>query len=311
MHDVRAALAQTLERLTEGQDGYLRSAVTGLALMRHEGSGSLVYDIYTPVLCVVLHGAKQVALCDVVYAVHAGEGLLVSVEVPVVARVDSSESDPYIAMAVDLDLALVDRLSHELSDGEIEGEDRSLTILPCVDERMLSCLFRILALTERPHEQAILMPGLLWEFHYLLLIGPLGATLRRMARPDSHHRRIGTAISLLRKHFAEPLPIDALARSAGMSGSTFHHHFKVVTGCSPRQFQKQLRLLEARRLMQMEGASARSAAFAVGYASAQQFTRDHARQYGAPPRRHLHAETEPSSLSVNPAAPPTSLTQPA
>jgi transcriptional regulator GlxA family with amidase domain len=165
-------------------------------------------------------------------------------------------------------------------------------VLPHVDERLLDCLARTVELADRPHEAVVLLPGLMRELHYLLLRGPLGGALRRMARPQSHHRRIGKAIALLRSTFNESLPIGMLASSAAMSPSAFHHHFKAVTGCSPRQFQKRLRLLEARRLMYLEGVSARRAAFSVGYASAQQFTRDHARQFGAPPRRSLQAGSE-------------------
>ncbi|WP_375429529.1 AraC family transcriptional regulator N-terminal domain-containing protein [uncultured Sphingomonas sp.] len=296
MIESKAAMIRMLNRLTIG-DSALTVPLPGLSIIHYDEPGRVRHELYTPVLCMVLRGAKQIALGDQVHVVGAGQGLLVSAEVPVIARVEASPAQPYLAVAVDLDLALLDDIALQAGVHEVvDGSKSSLAVLPRPDERLLDCLARIVELTRRAHEAAILMPGLLRELHYLLLRGPLGGTLRRMARPDGHHRRIGRAIALLTNTFHDALPIATLAAAAGMSVSAFHHHFKAVTGCSPRQFQKQLRLLEARRLIQMEGASARRAAFTVGYASAQQFTRDHARQFGAPPRRSLHGAAEPALL---------------
>ncbi len=287
-----AAMIERLNRLAMDDDDPLSTPLPGLAVMRHREPGRLRHEIYTPVLCLVLRGDKQVAIGDEVHRVEAGQALLVSVEVPVSAHIDASDVRPYLAVAIDLDLPLLDEIAAQAAPFAEGASVGAITLLERPDERLLDCLGRIVALAERPHEAAVLLTGLRRELHYLVLLGPLGPALRAMARPDSHHRRIGRAVALLRSAFHEPLPIEALARAAGMSASAFHHHFRAVTSCSPRQYQKQLRLLEARRLMRMDGASARDAAFRVGYASAQQFTRDHARQFGAPPRRGLHAEPE-------------------
>ena len=285
MTNALATIAHALDRLASGENG---SLLPWLAVMRHSEPGRVRHEVYTPVLCLVLQGAKQVALGGEVHRVSVGEALLVSVEVPVTAMI---EARPYLALAVNLDLALLDDIAQQAGGMESGRHPAdTITVMAGLDGRLLDCLERTVAVAGRPAEGAVLLPGRRRELHYLLLLGPFGPALRATARPGSHHRRIGRAVALLRSAFHEPLPVDALARAAGMSASAFHHHFKAVTSYSPRQYQKQLRLLEARRLMRIDGASAREAAFRVGYASVQQFTRDHARQFGAPPRRGLHAE---------------------
>ena len=317
--------------------------------MRFPLPTALAHDLYTPVLCLVLQGAKQVMLDGQVHAIGSGQGLVVNIEVPVLSRiVEASRDRPYLALALDLDLALLDELADELAS--YQQQPPSLT-LPSVNtaiarsacdeaiqarrtecaaldrhaakrrlamtdqdvrlvsppspvprqagpvlalgptqQRLLDCMRRLVDLTGQREAEAILKPGIVRELHYLLLSGPFGSHLRSVARPESHLRRIARATSILRQRFDEPLAIQLLADAAGMSASSFHQHFKAVTSYSPRQFQKQLRLMEARRLMQSEGATARHAAFTVGYESAQQFTREYARQFGAPPRRSVRPQ---------------------
>ncbi len=288
-----AMIAQALDCLAGANEQPTATPLPWLAVMRSYEAGRVRHEIYTPVLCLVARGAKQVALGREVHRVSAGQALLVTVEVPVAADMDASEARPYLAMAVDLDLALLDEVAeHAGGTHAYQGPSRAISVVARVDERLLDCLARIVAVANRPTEAVVLLPGLRRELHFLLLLSPLGPALRATARPGSHHRRIGRAIALLRTAFDEPLPIEALARAAGMSGSAFHHHFKAITSYSPRQYQKQLRLLEARRLIRLEGSTARDAAFRVGYASAQHFTRDHVRQFGVPPRRGLHTRGE-------------------
>ena len=290
MIDTLATMTQTLDRLGGGGNDTLLPLPEGLSVMRQHMSGRVRHELYTPVFCLVLRGAKQVALGDDVYEVSAGQALLVSVEVPVSARVQASDARPYLAVAVDLELALCDQIAEQTGESEAPASNPAIARLDEPGERLFDCLARILALAGRPHEEVVLLPGLRRELHYLLLLGPLGATLRTMARPNGHHRRIARAVALLRNAFREPIPIEMLARVAGMSPSAFHFHFKAITQLSPRQYQKQLRLLEARRLMRINATTARDAAFRVGYASAQHFTRDHSRHFGAPPRRGLYSE---------------------
>ena len=291
MAEIVHKMARVLTRIGIEPDGSPMTALPGLTVMRHEQPGPVRQEVYTPVLCLVLEGAKQVALGDEVHQVEAGQALLVSVEVPVTARVQASAERPYLAVAVDLDIPLLDEIAEQAGFGETaDAAAGAITVLAEPGDRLLDCLGRIVALAENEREAAILLPGLRRELQFLLLLGPLGPALRQTSRLDGRHRRIGRAVALLRSAFHEPLPIEALARAAGMGPSAFHQHFKAVTTYSPRQYQKRLRLLEARRLIRAEGASARNAAFRVGYASPQQFTRDHAKRFGAPTRRDLLGE---------------------
>jgi len=144
-------------------------------------------------------------------------------------------------------------------------------------------------LLDRPAAVPVLQAQLVREMHYWLLSGKHGAAIRRLGGPDSHAQRIARAVAVLRAEFAHPLPVERLAAVAGMSASSFHQHFRAMTSLSPLQFQKQLRLIEARRLMLAEGASASSAAFTVGYESVPQFTREYGRMFGQPPVRDMKA----------------------
>ena len=142
-------------------------------------------------------------------------------------------------------------------------------------------------LVERPASVAVLQAQLLREMHYWLLAGRHGAAIRRLGYPDGHVRRVARAVAVLRAEFARPLAVARLAAAAGMSPSSFHQHFRAVTSLSPLQFQKQLRLIEARRLMLSQGLNPSQAAFSVGYESVPQFTREYGRMFGAPPVRDV------------------------
>lgn len=271
--------------------GYVQTSVPGVSMMRFDALRGISHEIYTPVLCLVLQGAKQVAIGDEIREFSAGRGLVVSVEVPVASQVTcASRERPYLALALDLDLPLLHELAGQVAPAASQSlEPGPLLVMDESGDALIDCATRLVGLAERPEARPILRPGIVREMHYLLLSGRLGATLRRLARPGSHVQGVARAIALLRGGFARPLPIETLAAAAGMSLSSFHWHFKAATSYSPLQFQKRLRLLEARRLMVSEGTTARRAAFAVGYESAPQFTRDYAKQFGMPPRREVQA----------------------
>ena len=287
-------LKSAVLRAAAQERGYIRTSVPGLSVMRFDGPSGILHELYTPVLCLVLQGAKQVALGDDVREFAGGRGLVVSVEVPVVSQITrASRETPYLALAVDLDVALLDELAGQMAAADCRTfEPGPLLAMGETDAALIDCATRLIGLVGRPEADSILRPGIVRELHYLLLSGPLGAALRGLSRPDSHTQRIARAIALLQSGFAQPLPIDTLTAAAGMSPSSFHQHFKAVTSYSPLQFQKQLRLLEARRLMVSAGITARRAAFAVGYVSTPQFTRDYAKRFGMPPRRELQASRQ-------------------
>lgn len=156
---------------------------------------------------------------------------------------------------------------------------------PLTDARVADCALRLMRLLKRPDAIPVLRPLVMRELHYWLLRGRHGAAIHGLARPDGRAHRIARAVAVLRGEFDLPLRVEHLAAMAGMSASTFHYHFRAVTSLSPIQFQKQLRLVEARRRMLGEGCPASRAAFAVGYGSVTQFTREYTRMFGLPPER--------------------------
>jgi len=271
--------------------GCVQTSVPGLWVMRFDAPRGLMHEVYTSVLCLVLQGAKQVTIGDGAREYVAGQALVVSVDMPVVSHVTrASREEPYLALAMDLEPSILHELAGQVAAKEFrDHQPGPILSMEETGEDLIDCAARLIGLAERPEAEPILRPGIVREMHYVLLSGRLGTKLRRLARPDSHVQRIARAVALLRREFSQPLPIDALAAVAMMSPSSFHQHFKAVTSYSPLQFQKQLRLLEARRLMVSEDATARSAAFAVGYESTPQFTRDYAKRFGSPPCREIKA----------------------
>ena len=203
----------------------------------------------------------------------------------------ASQTQPYIALAVELDFAVMRQLMAELpvpSGRAATAADASASLwVGDSDAAALDCGLRLMRLLDRPDSIPALYAGILKELHYWLLCGRHGAVLRRLALPDSHAQRIAAAVQLLRQGFRQPLLVEHLAAAASMSASAFHRRFKAMTTLTPIQFQKQLRLVEARRLMLNEGRAASRAAGEVGYESVSQFTREYARMFGAPPRRDV------------------------
>jgi transcriptional regulator GlxA family with amidase domain len=203
----------------------------------------------------------------------------------------ASAAEPYVGLALALDLSVVRALGEEIPPTAEAGEIRAAATM-AADSDILDAMGRLFALVERPAAAAVLAPLIAREIHYWLLQSRHGGPLRSLAQTDSRAARITRAISVIRRDFERPIAIADLAQTAAMSLSAFHHHFRAITGLTPLQFQKQLRLSEARRLMLAEDRSIAAAAFAVGYESTTQFTREYARQFGAPPRRDLRAANE-------------------
>jgi len=244
--------------------------------------GELEHAIASPLVCLVLQGRKRVTIGDRDFTFAAGDSMIVTANVPTVSRIsEAAITAPYLAIALDLDPAVITDLdvamSTESSSQELVGMN--------VDEEFGGALFRLIRLLERPRSLAVLHKQLIREIHYWLLLGGQGRAIRRLGLPDSQVRRIARAVTILRREYTRPLPIERLAAAAGMSRSAFHKHFRTVTSLSPLQFQKQLRLIEARRLMLSKGKTSSRVAFEVGYASVSQFTREYARMYGRPPVR--------------------------
>lgn len=289
---MQESFTTAVRRYADAQANSFGLAVTpipGFTLMRFYAPTPLAHLIYKPLVCLVLQGAKEVMTGATVARFGAGQSLLVNVDLPAVSRVvRASPAEPYLAVALQLDMAVMRELIAEMAH---EGAPAPCAAPPLFIEEtrdeIRDCAERLLRLIDRPQAAPVLRPGLIREMHYWLLAGPHGAIIRRMAPLDSHAQRIARAVARLRQDFAQPLRVARLAEIAGMSASAFHLHFKAVTSISPLQFQKQLRLLEGRRLLLGEGEMPAQAAFAVGYESVQHFTRDYGRMFGRPPRRDV------------------------
>ena len=293
-----ARLASAVERQAAA-DGAYDTAVPALRLSRFSAPSDLAALVYEPCLCVVARGAKDVLLAGKTYRLDPTQSLLVSVDLPVAARVaEASAGRPYLAVRIALDPAVVGEL---LADGTAAPPPgppaRGIGVIN-LEPPLLDAVCRLLGLLDAPHEIAALAPLVLREITFRLLTGPQGARLRQIASAGAPAHRIARAIRWLRDHFAEPLSVEALARRVGLSPSAFHLHFKGMTGTSPLQYQKQLRLQEARRLMLGGGLDAGDAGYRVGYESPSQFGREYRRLFGVPPRKDVAAlkgEAQPAS----------------
>jgi AraC-like DNA-binding protein len=281
-------LASAIERHAV-VDGSHDTAVPGLLLFRASAPSAHTAVVCEPSLCVVAQGAKEVVLAGEAYRYDPAHSLLVSVELPVAARVvEASPGRRCLVVRVSLNSAVVGEL---LADGMAEPSGPPARgIVACeVEPLLLDAVTRFVALLDRPRDVGPLAPLVLREITYRVLAGPQGARLRQIASAGAPAHRIARAIRWLSHHFAEPLQVEALARHVGMSLSAFHLHFKGVTAMSPLQYQKRLRLQEARRLMLGEGLDAAEAAFCVGYESPSHFGREYRRMFGAPPRQNVTA----------------------
>lgn len=215
----------------------------------------------------------------------AGEALVIAADVPTVSEItEASPAAPYYALALELDPALLSELAVE---ADLRAGDTAPVRVEPADPDVVDAALRLMRLLDRPGAQPILGEALLREMHYWLMTGRHAAAIRALGRVDSHAHRIARAVAMIRRDYATPLRVADLAAVAGMSESSFHQHFRAITMLSPLQFQKQLRLIEARRLMLVQGAAISHAAHSVGYESVPQFTRDYARLFGSPPGRHI------------------------
>ena len=283
-------LLDAVRRFAEGHadtSGVARTPVAGLTLIRATAPSGLDYAISRPLVCLVVQGSKRVTMGELTFDFGAGDTLLIAADVPTVSRITTaSVGVPYLSLVVDLDLAVIADLTVAMKAAP--GVDGTPVRVEPTDAEVAEAALRLMRLIDRPASMPVLGAQLMREFHYWLLAGRHGPAIRRLGWPDGHVSRVARAVAMIRAEFARPLPVARLA-AAGMSPSSFHQHFRAVTSLSPLQFQKQLRLIEARRLMAAEGVSASSAAFAVGYESVPQFTREYGRLFGLPPVRDMKA----------------------
>lgn len=264
------------------------SDVPGLNVSRQRHATALAPVLYEPIFCLVLQGAKQALQGQRVVDFPKGHSVIVGIDLPTEARVvEASTKTPYVALALKLDMGLLRELSLGPGADGHKGEEVAAISAAQADEAIINAMGRLFALAEQSAARPVLHPLIMREIHYWLLCARHGSLLRALAQADSHASKIADAIIAIRSKFEQPLVVAELASSVGMSVSAFHAHFKAITGTTPLQYQKRLRLIEARRLMQAERHSVSAAAFSVGYESPTQFSREYARMFGLPPLRHV------------------------
>jgi len=289
---VRDAALETLRgsiaRLTEKSSLY-ETRVPGLLLYQHEEPTQPRNAMYEPCICLVAQGAKRVMLGDDAYVYDARNYLIASVHLPTMVQIaEASPEKPCLGLVLKLDQREISQLmvDSNLPPPRSQQSGRGM-VLGEVTLPLLTAFQRLLDLLAEQQDIPILAPIIQREIIYRLLVGDQGERLRQIASTGSQSHQIARAIDWLKSNFSQPLSIDDLAAQVRMSASTFHHHFRSMTALSPLQFQKQLRLQEARRLMLTERLDAATAAFQVGYESPSQFSREYNRLFGAPPLRDI------------------------
>ena len=261
----------------------------GLHLQRNSSPMVSVHGLYSPALCMIAQGSKEVLVGDNRYRHDPAHYLLIMVGLPVVSRVlEASKERPYLSLHLELDMALVRSVAAEteLSPPPKPAQAKALNTGP-LDTGLLDAVVRLVRLLNAPAEAKVLAPLVTREIVYRLLVGERGGQLRRMADQGGDSHYIARAAERLRKNLDRPLRVEEVAREFGMSVSSFHSHFKAAVGLSPLQFQKRMRLQEARRLMLYEALDAAGAGYRVGYDDAAHFSREYKSLFGVPPKKDI------------------------
>jgi AraC-like DNA-binding protein len=290
----RASLARNIAWRTEGSEQFA-SAIANLTFYRRERATQPCACLVEPSVAIVVQGAKRMLLETEAYAYDPHHFLITSLDLPANMQVvDASDDKPYLGLVLKLDSHMMADLMGQCTLPVKEPAAGRGMVLGHMTVPLLEAFNRLVCLLDDPNAIPILAPLIQREIFYRLLMSEQGARLRQVASVGSQSHRIARAIDWLKARFAEPLSVDDLAARAQMSTSSFHHHFRQLTAMSPLQYQKWLRLNEARRLMLTEHLDASSAAFEVGYESPSQFSREYSRTFGAPPRRDIEMLRRPA-----------------
>jgi AraC-like DNA-binding protein len=283
---------ELVEHLTRavGKDEVLE-VFPGLFFGRSSKPTERVHSVSTPAFCIIAQGSKDVLLGDEVFRYDPGHYLISSVDLPIVSHVvEASQEKPYLSFRLNLEPSVVASVMMESrfepNKNGAQMAVKAMDVSP-IEADLLDAVVKLARLLDTPDEMKFLAPLITREIIYRLLKGEQGARLSHLITSEGDTRRISRAVRQLRENIDQPLKIDHMARELGMSVSGFHHHFKSVTAMSPLQFQKQIRLQEARRLMLGEDLDVASAGFRVGYDDPSYFSRDYKKLFGAPPQRDI------------------------
>lgn len=288
-------LATLVTRHTDGKgDGFHKTAIDKLEFQRKStvsnSTCTPLFGITEPIFAILVQGKKKAVLGEEIYLYSATQYIVVSIDLPMSAFiVEASPEKPYLGFKLRLDpLQLCDIITSQtsLNISKKENSVRGIFV-STADAPLLDCALRLTKLLDTPQDIPMLAPMIIREIYYRLLMGEQGESVRQIATSGSNMQRIAEVIQLIKADFAQPMRVENLAEQVSMSPSSFYYHFKEVTSMSPLQYQKQLRLLEARRLMLAENSDAANAAYQVGYESPSQFSREYSRMFGAPPIRDI------------------------
>jgi AraC-like DNA-binding protein len=288
-------LATLVTRHTDGKgDGFHKTGIDKLEFQRKSTVSNSTYTplfgITEPIFAILVQGKKKAVLGEEIYLYSATQYIVVSIDLPMSAFiVEASPEKPYLGFKLSLDpLQLCDIITTQtsLNISKKENSVRGIFV-STADVPLLDCALRLTKLLDTPQDIPMLAPMIIREIYYRLLMGEQGESVRQIATSGSNMQRIAEVIQLIKADFAQPMRVEKLAEQVNMSPSSFYYHFKEVTSMSPLQYQKQLRLLEARRLMLAENSDASNAAYQVGYESPSQFSREYSRMFGAPPIRDI------------------------
>jgi AraC-like DNA-binding protein len=303
-YDVQRAQAnrqELVERIAQATCGDGRvEPLNGLYLFRASSPTELLHSVHMPAFCVIAQGSKEVFLGQERYQYDPAHYLLTTVELPVVSQIlEASKDRPYLSVRLQLDPTLVGSVLVEANVSLPPGQsDVKAMDVSWLDASLLDAVVRLVRLVDSPNEARVLAPLIRREIVARLLMGAQGARLRQIAVLGGYTHHIARAVDLLRKDYSQPLRMESIAQALGMSVSGFHHQFKAVTAMSPLQFQKRLRLQEARRLMLGEHLDAASAGFRVGYDDAAHFNREYKSLFGLPPMRDVERLREAAESVV-------------
>ena len=283
-------------------DGEYTTAIDGLFIARRSAPTQPVHAAQWPCFALVAQGAKSLKLGTELYRYGVGDCLVVSLDLPVVSRVtEASERTPHLGFGMKIEAESLKAVMGRMDDvrAAISSAGTRGICVHTASTELLDASVRLLRLLDHPKDIPMVAPLIKEEILYRLLTSPFGPQLQQIAMIETPSNKISKAITYLRERFMEPLRIDDLAKRVGMSTSSLHHHFKTVTAMTPVQYQKRIRLHEARRLMVTERLDVGSAGYRVGYQSPSQFSREYSRLYGLSPRRDAEGARHPVAGDVS------------
>lgn len=270
-------------------DGLHITEIPSLHMMRATATSEPIHSMYAPSLCFIVQGAKSAALGQEIYHYNPTTYLVTSVQLPIKSEItEASPEVPFIGLHLEFTPdQILDILQHSDLTWPEESEPGSGIFVGKTNSQLLDALLRLVKLFDQPAEIPILAPLITREILFRVLQGEQGHLVKQFAVIGSQAHAIAKAIQLIHRDYSKPLRVEELAKEVNMAASSFHKHFKQVTALSPLQYQKRIRLQEARHLMISEKMGAADAAFQVGYESPSQFSREYARLYGLPPKSDL------------------------